>query len=204
MQQEIAVSGQQFTAYNYYGHKNTLIDYIPSVYLRVQKGRWFLQTEFRYAAPQATDRFSFSKRSGLDSNSTHFSSTTLQLQKTYYHQLPVSINYELLPHWSVGLGAMFSRFRGAVYQEQVSTTSLQTGNTDYRERILNVRNFNDSFLYKTKLHALLQTDYQWKRLSFGLRYARDLQPYIRFTQPSGTISEKRNYSLMVNAKWRLF
>ena len=51
--QQIPLAGQTFTPYSSQGRKASLADYLPSVYLRLEKEKkWFLQGEFRYGAPQ--------------------------------------------------------------------------------------------------------------------------------------------------------
>jgi hypothetical protein len=72
------------------------------------------------------------------------------------------------------------------------------------KQIIPMKHFNDSFLYKTQVHVLLQADYQWKRFSFGLRYTKDVQPYIKFTNPDGTVDEKRNQALQLMVRYRIW
>jgi len=56
-------------------------------------------------------------------------------------------------------------------------------NEHYNQRIIRVKHFTDSFLYKTHVHTFIQADYQWKRFSIGVSYTRDLQPYVRYAKP---------------------
>ena len=94
VQQQIPVGGQMITGYGKTGNTNALADYIPSVYLRMEKsGKWFAQTEFSYGAPQPVNDFSFKRKSVLDNNLTAITTTTVRLKKTYYHQMPLSFNY---------------------------------------------------------------------------------------------------------------
>jgi hypothetical protein len=50
----------------------------------------------------------------------------------------------------------------------------------------------------------LQTDYQWKRFSWGLRYLKDIQPYIKYTKPNGDINTKKNQALELVIRYRLW
>jgi hypothetical protein len=130
--------------------------------------------------------------------------TTLRLKKTYYHQLPLTFNYYIKPGWSVGIGGMYSRFYGAVTEREVRNTNVQTQAETVTKQITRVQHFTDSFLYKTQVHLLLQTDYRWKRFSFGLRYTRDLQPFIRYTMPDGKLSAEKGQSLQFIVRYRLW
>jgi hypothetical protein len=82
--------------------------------------------------------------------------------------------------------------------------NVQTRATSSVKEIIPVRQFTDSFLYKTQVHVLMQADYQWKKFSFGLRYTKDVQPYIRYTRPDGTVDEEKNQSLQLIVRYRLF
>src|SRR5205085_6995760 len=74
--QQIPVAGQKWVPYSSTGRKTSLADYIPSIYFRAEKqGRWFLQSEFRYGAPQQTKEFIFRKDVKTDTGSAHFTKT---------------------------------------------------------------------------------------------------------------------------------
>ena len=128
----------------------------------------------------------------------------MRLKKTYYHQLPVSFNYFLVSNLSVGIGGMYSHFYGAVTEKEITTFNTQTQAVSSIKQIIPVKHFTDSFLYKTQVHALLQADYHWKKFSFGLRYTKDIQPYIKYTRPDGTIDEEKNQSLQFILRYRLW
>jgi hypothetical protein len=203
--QQIPVGGQTGTAYTYKGNTNPLIDYIPSVYINLHKGqKWFIQGEFQYGTPQSVSDFSFSQHTKYDTAATTVTTTTDQLEKTYYHQLLLNFNYYLRPNWSIGLGGAYSRFHGAVTEEEAEATNVLTGAQTFARKIKPIEGFKDSFLYKTQVHVLLQTDYQWKRFSWGLRYLKDIQPYIKYTKPNGDINTKKNQALELVIRYRLW
>ncbi|MCW3073411.1 MAG: hypothetical protein JWP69_480 [Flaviaesturariibacter sp.] len=203
MQQQIRSSGQASYAKTYNG--NGLGDHIPSVYLRLHKGdRWFLQGEFRYGAPQLVPGFSYSQQSRYDTANNKVDVTRMQLKKLYYHQLPISINYSPVQNWLVGGGLVFSRFYRAVAEQQVESKNLATGIQTSMANTIRVPRFTDSFLYKTQVQFLVQTEYQLGRLSVGLRYKRDAQAYIRYTKPDGTILSERGEALEAILRFRLW
>ena len=203
LQQQIPLGGQKAVPYDYYGRTGSLSDYIPSVYLRVEKEeKWFVQGEFRYGAPQTLADFQYSRQTKIDSQ--NMTVTSFRLKKTYYHQLPLSFNYYVLPNFSVGIGGIYSRFHGAVSEKEVKKTDLQTQVETMSREIVNLQHFNDSFLYKTQVHALLQAEYHWKRFDFGLRYTKDVQPYIKYTQPDGHIDVKKNQTFQLLIRFRIW
>ncbi len=205
IQQQLPFMGQTSVPYNYYGRKNSLSDYIPSVYFRAEKkGKWFVMGEFRFGAPQSLKEFSFSRQTKFDTSSNLLTTTTTRLKKTYYHQLPLSFNYYVKPGWSVGIGGIYSRFYGAVTEREINNLDVHTQTETVTKQITRIQHFTDSFLYKTQLHLMLQTDVQWRRFTVGLRYAKDLQPYIKYTQPDGRINEEKNASFQLILRYRLW
>jgi hypothetical protein len=204
-QQLIPIAGQTAVPYSRYGRKSSSADYVPSVFVRLQKeNKWFVQTEFRYGAAQSVKEFSYNQNTKYDAVNNRVTITNMRLKKTYYHQLPVSFNYFLFPNLSLGVGGMYSHFYGAVTEKEITTFNTQTQATSTIKQIIPVRHFMDSFLYKTQVHALLQGDYYWKKFSFGLRYTKDMQPYIKYTKPDGTVDEEKNQSLQFIIRYRLW
>ena len=205
LQQLIPIAGQAAVPYNYYGSEGVLPDYTPSVFLQLhKKGKWFIMGEFRYGAAQSVKEFSYNQLTKYDAASMDVTTTTMRLKKTYYHQFPLSFNYYVIPNLSVGIGGMYSRFYGATTEKEINTRNVLTQTDATVKEIIPVKHFTDSFLYKTQVHTFIQADYHWKRFSFGLRYTRDLQPYIRYTKPDGTIDEKKNQSLQLMIRFRLW
>ena len=195
VQQQIPVAGQKTNAFNLNGNKNPLSDYIPSLFLRLEKeDRWYVQAEFSYASPQLVDDFSYSRQTLADS-AFRTVTTRLLLKKIFYHELPLTFNYYLRPRWSAGAGATYSWFYGAVTEKETATRNLQTQAGTVAKQIVPIGHYTDSFLYRSHTYLLVQTNYQWQNGSAGLRFSKDVQPYIRYTQPDGTVTNRRNWSL---------
>jgi hypothetical protein len=205
LQQQIPIAGQTTVPYSYYGRESSLADYIPSVFVQLQKEKkWFVMGEFRFGAAQSVKELSYNQNTKFDSSTMNVTMTTMRLKKTYYHQLPFSFNYYLKPNLSVGVGGMYSHFYGAVTEKETDTWNAQTQtNTNFKE-IIHIKHFTDSFLYKTQVHFLVQADYQWRKFSFGLRYTKDIQPYIKYTKPDGTVDEEKNQSLQLLIRYKLW
>jgi hypothetical protein len=204
LQQSIAFNGQQSSSYNYRGNRSALADHIPSVYLRLQRGKWFAQAEVNYSVPQPVEHFSFSQITRYDAAAFTLNTERFFIQKLYYHQLPFSINYSILPNWSVGAGGMYNLLAGAVTEQELLRRNVLTGAEATTKSLVPVKGYKDSFLYKSTAGILVQTDYQWKRLSVGLRYQKNLQPYIKYTKPSGEILDEKNSALQAILRFQLW
>ena len=201
--QFIPFDGEKPVPYDYFGRKSSLGDYIPSVYLRAMKPRWFIQSEFRYGAPNAVKEFVYSKKTTIDTFQN--TSTSLKtLKKTFYHQIPLTFHYFITKNWSVGVGIAYNKFTRAVRQEDVRlgfpgtiTDTLISSNI--------VQDGKDSAFVSHSFQWIAETQYRWKRFSLGLRFAQGLQPYIKYTDPeSGLPAEKRNQSLNAFLRYDLW
>lgn len=204
LQQPIAFGGQQTSTYNLQGKQNKFSAHIPSVYLRLQKGRWFLQGELHYKVAQPVRPFSFSQVSLYDGASNTLLTERLSVQKLYYHQVPISINYNVLPQWSLGAGVVYNRFAGAVIGQETQERNVITGSESLTRRVVPVKGYKDSFLYKSTTGFLVQSDYHLGRFSLGLRYTANLQPFIKYTQPDGVVLNEKNQVLQAILRFRLF
>ncbi len=205
LQQQIPVGGKSVVGYNANGKQSFFADYLPGVYLRVEKqNKWFVQGEFNYSAPQPINEFAYARKTTLDSRITNFITKSQRLKKAYYHQLPLNFNYYIMPHWSTGVGGIYSILHRAVTEQQFTTRNISTQQEIVSTSIVPISGYTDSFLYKSQLQWMLQTNYQWKRFSFGVRYIRDAEPFIRFTHPTGEPEEKKNWSLQFILRFRLW
>lgn len=203
LQQQIPIAGQTSTPYNYYGRKGSLADYIPSVYVRLHRDeKWYVQGEFRYGAPQSVKEFPYSQKTVSDSSLFSTTTTTLRLKKTFYHQLPVSFNYYVLPHWSLGTGILYSRFHGAVTEQDIEQRTAQR-DTVFK-KVIHIPSSTDSFFTRSQVQILFQTEFTWRRLSLSVRYTRGLQPYIRYRDAAGTVQEQTNQSFDAALRFRIW
>lgn len=206
--QQLPVAGQQLTPYNSLGRKGSIADYIPSVYFRVnKKDRWFAQAEFRYGAPQYIKEFEYRQKIVPDTgqNPAISTVTSSKLKKTYYHQLPLTFNYIVLPNWSVGAGIQWNKFYGLVSEKAVairdnlSQQDTVVSKVVVRESIDSATEFKKSYWL-----GVIETQYQWKRFSLGARYTFGLQPYIEFTLPGGSQQKERSQSIQVFLRYQLW
>lgn len=204
--QLLPVAGQKLTPYNSQGRKSSLADYIPSVYFRMQKNnKWFLQSEFRYGAPQYNREILYQQKGVTDTFGITSTITSTKLKKTFYHQLPVSFNYFVLPGWSVGAGFTWNKFTAAVSEQDVVRRTIATGSDTVISlgTILNNRSADSNFA-KSYFQAIIETQYKWKRFSLGARYSFGLQPYLTFTLPGGATQQEKNKSLQVFLRYDIW
>lgn len=197
--QPFAINGESAVPYSRNGRKGSLTDYIPSLYLRFNREKkWFLQSEFRFGVPQFSRSYTY-RTEKIDTVTL----ASYQLKKTYYHQVPVSFNYYILPGLSIGTGIMYSRFSTAVSEERITRDVGAAADSLISTGI--IRDRTDSNFTKHNFQWLAEVQYQWKRFSFGARLSQDLKPFIRYTdQVSGTPVSKKNMAFNVFVRYELW
>lgn len=206
LHQQIPIAGQKWVTYGSLGRKGILTDYIPSINFRMEKqDRWFLQTEFRYGAPQHTKQFTYEEVTRLDSASQSIITTSTMLKKTFYHQVPLTFNYYVVPGWSVGTGVQWNKFHSAVAEQDVRKQIPGTNNDSLiSQKIFKVSADTTGSLEKSWFQGIIQTQYQWKRFSIGARYSFGLEPYIKFTLPNLPLQQEKNSSLQIFLRYELW
>ena len=206
LHQQIPISGQEWTTYGSLGRKGILSDYIPSINFRMEKEkRWFLQSEFRYGAPQHTKQVTYSQKISIDTQTQVVTTNSSVLKKTFYHQVPVTFNYYVLPGWSVGAGVQWNKFYSAVAEQDLKKRIPGTAiDSVISKNIVKVSNDSSTALVKSWWQGVVQTQYQWKRFSIGARYSFGLQPYIKFRLPNQPLQEEKNNSLQIFLRYELW
>jgi hypothetical protein len=204
--QLLPVNGQSLTPYNSLGRKGTLMDYIPSLIFRVNKEeKWFIHSEFRYGAPQQTKDIVYKFSTDTNHSTQKVTNTSTRVKKTYYHQLPLTFNYYILPGMSLGAGVSWNRFNSAISERDIIIRDLQTGlDTAFGPtEILRTRRADSNFV-KSYWQAVIEASYKRNKFSAGLRYAFGLQPFIRFTLPGGLQQEEKNSSLQLFIRYEFW
>jgi hypothetical protein len=201
--QPIPLDGESSVPYNFYGRKGTLSDYIPSAYLRLYRNdKWFVHGEFRYGAPQTVKPFEY-KKEIIDSTPVMSITANFRLKKTYYHQVPFSIHYFVLPKLSVGAGVIFNRFTGALADKDIYRRG--GGQIDTLLSSALVKEKNDTRFAANHLQWSAEINYNWKRFFIGGRFSRDINPFIKYTDPTtGAPVEKKLQALNVFLRYDLW
>ena len=205
LHQQIPITGQEWTTYGSLGRKGILSDYIPSINFRMEKqNRWFLQTEFRYGAPQHTKQITYNQKISIDTQTQIVTTNSTVLKKTFYHQVPLTFNYYILPNWSIGTGIQWNKFYSAVAEQALSRRSPGSADSVISKNIISVRQDSAGEFVKSWTQGILQSQYQWKRFSIGVRYSFGLEPYIKFTLPGQPTQEEKNSSLQFFLRYELW
>ncbi len=207
LQQQIPFSRQKATPYTYYGRKGSVADYIPAPFLRLYKDKkWFVQLEFRYGAPQLVRATPYSQQIFRDSGVgvLYRRTITTTLRKTFYHQVPLSFNYYVLPRWSVGSGFLYSKFYRAISEVEDVKRNVTSQEEVVTKKITFTGSDSSGVFSKSQLHVLFQTEYQWKHFGVGLRYTKGLQPFIKYTDVNGRPKEDKNQALQLFLMYQLW
>ncbi|MEO7047183.1 MAG: hypothetical protein ABI091_17905 [Ferruginibacter sp.] len=206
LHQQIPVNGQTLTPYNSLGRKGTLRDYIPSVYVRLNKNdKWFIQSGFRYGAPQNNKATLFDQQIDSVPFSSKIQTASTSIKKTYYHQLPLTFNYFITPNWSFGTGVVWNKFYSAITEQNaVQHDYISGADSIIKQGFISRRNKADSNFSKSFFQGLIETQYKWKRFSFGISYAQGLQPYIKFKLPGEAEKKERNSSFQIFIRYEIW
>lgn len=206
LQQLIPVDGQKATPYNASGRKGSLGDYIPSVYARVYHGKKMLQVEFKYGAPQYAKEVAYDKKIIFHDSTTGTTiSNVSRVKKTYYHQLPVSFHYSVLPNFTIGGGFVWNRFQSAVVQQETQSSAGASVDSLVSSKLVTLKRDSATAFAKSYFQFMAEAQYTWKRFSIGARYAWGFQPYLTISSSvNGQQQKERNASLNIFIRFELW
>jgi hypothetical protein len=208
--QQLPLSGQSTVPYSTSGRQHSFSDYVPSVYIRAtRKNRWFIEGEFRYGAPQNNKQTRYQVKQIKDQlplDTSNFSQYSYTLKRTFYHQVPLSFNYYVLPNLSVGSGLIWNHFVSAVSQTEFVRGNEFFGIYDTTRRVTITRQTTDSSgaFKKSYLQAQFSLQYQWRRWSIGGKYILGLQPFIEYTLPGQPTRREKNQSFQLYLHFRVW
>jgi hypothetical protein len=191
-----------------YTKSSLVTDYIPSVYVRIQPAKkWFVEAELKYKAPQYIQEQLY--KTSVSDLPLNYTTSSYVLKKVYYNQIPISFNYYIIPHLSIGAGVIYNNFAGQTTQQDIAKKLYGTaGSSDSiisSSTISNRSNDSSVTFTKNSFQALVQSQYDWRRWSIGVRYAIGLQPYIKYKDPiSGSPIEKTSNALTVFIRFELW
>lgn len=117
----LPVSNQEMSTVSIKGERNTLIDFVPSVYLRYHfNEKWHIESAFQFSSPQYTSAHKLaSEFKTIDPNKKE--ENAIWLNKLYYLNVPVSVHFSPLPHLTVGTGIQYSHLRRSLFEEEVAS-----------------------------------------------------------------------------------
>ncbi|RYZ22715.1 MAG: hypothetical protein EOO16_08090 [Chitinophagaceae bacterium] len=204
LHEALSVNGANVWMKDYRGRSNPITEHVPALWLRAERGRWSLTAEARFHAPQYVPELIFAQKTRWDTGGHAVLTQRDALRKVWYHHFGATVGFRVWKGWSIGAGAQYSLLHQA-YAERRYIWSDYSGNIQsVNAEARPIKGFRDTFLYKTQWQVLLQTEYNWKRWSLGLRYRADLEPYIRYTRPGGAVADKRNDAVEAILRFRLW
>jgi len=112
------MSNQEMSTLNINGKKNTLIDFIPSVFAQYHfNNKWYVETGFQYSSPQYTpDVKLFS--SCVDVAVGKRKERAVWLNKLYYMNIPLSVHFKPVRGVAVGTGIQYSHLKRSILMDE--------------------------------------------------------------------------------------
>ncbi|MFL5740083.1 MAG: hypothetical protein ACJ75B_07690 [Flavisolibacter sp.] len=205
----LPASQQEMSTVNINGKSNSLIDYLPSVYVQYHFNKKLLiESELQFISPQYTPDLKLATRS-YDYTGSAYKEHEVRLNKLYYLNLPVSVSYSPISHFSIGAGLQYSYLKRSVLEEEDcqwqkngndwamvwDTKSIKVKSNPHKESNGNGNSGNNPVVLtqadtvarsfrSTDWRMLFHASYSWNRLNIGLRFSRGLNNYIH-TQVTG-------------------
>jgi hypothetical protein len=112
------MSNQEMSTININGKKNTLVDFIPSVFAQYHlNNKWYVETGFQFSSPQYTpDLKLFS--SCVDVAVGKRKESAVWLNKLYYMSVPLSVHFKPFNRFSVGAGIQYSFLKRSLLMDE--------------------------------------------------------------------------------------
>ena len=149
-------------------------------------------------------KIQYHQKTMVNYSSHQLTVNTLSLKKMFYHQVPLSFNYYLRPHLSVGTGSVYNILYKAISNDKRITTDYANNQQQTITTQILATRYNDSFFYRSTFQWLLQAQYDWKRWEVGLRYQKDVQPFMKYIKPTGEKKEEKSSLLNILVRFRLY
>ncbi|UAY50959.1 hypothetical protein [Ferruginibacter albus] len=190
----------------YPDNKSTVsaVDYIPSGFVRYYPVKnWFVQFEFKYAAPQLINEFMY--RSQLINQPYNVVATTYVLREAYYNQFHLSADYMPVKNLLVGAGVTYNAFSSAITQQTVLKKPYGMPDSLISFTIIRDKNQQNAVYFTDFIQWHVEAEYKWKRFYIGARFAQALPPYVKFIDPFAIApAEKKSNTLIAFVKYELW
>ena len=147
--------------------------------------------------------FTYSRITSLNYYEGELSTATLQLKKIFYHKASIGFHHYISKHFSAGVGVDYHLLYRAITESRLTIKQLPDQAETSSSQLLPA-GYQDSFLYRSLAGMQVQVNYHWRKFSFGLRYSADLQPFIKYTEPSGEIATRKDKRLEILARYRIW
>jgi hypothetical protein len=208
--QFFTVGSQQHSDYNSSGTSGVLSDYIPVPIVRAYfNKKLYIQLEAQFNTPQYTKSLLASQVIKSDSVGgipiTRPSQNSIFIKKLFYFNIPLSVHYSPLNNFYIGAGVQFSRLTNGVglFEDKGLTSTGFDSLT-----LSKVQSFKKDPVYKeiktNEWRFLLDANYQWKNLVFGVRYNQALNNFINVQISSTQVTQARNSSVQLYLRYILW
>ena len=112
------MSGQEMSTLNINGKKNTLVDFIPSVFAQYHlNDKWYAETGFQYSSPQYTPGLKLFS-SCVDVAVGKRKERAVWLNKLYYMNIPLTIHFQPINGFSIGTGIQYSHLKRSILMDE--------------------------------------------------------------------------------------
>jgi hypothetical protein len=214
----LPVSNQEMSTVNMNGNRNTLIDFLPSVYAQYHfNKKWYVESSFQFSSPQYISNHKLASVT-KEINPNRKEENAVWLNKLYYLNLPVSLHYKVLPRLTVGSGIQYSYLRRSIFADETAVWEKEGANWRKSSSEKSIAVKSNAAVKKEKANAnrpggsttpvpltivdtaaqnlkssdlrfLVDVNYNLKRLNMGISFQVGLNNYIN--------SKSGNYVLPV-------
>ncbi len=207
LNQFFAVGDQQKSNFNADGNSGSISDYIPVPELRYYFHKWlYLQAEAQINSPQYTKTLLAGQGIKAANNSGQAAVQSVFIKKLFYFNIPISIHFSPIKNLFLGAGLQYSMLTNgvALFQDTRLIGGFVSNVVSLQDSTLIVSrlgNFKHDSSYRqlrtNEWRFLLDLNYQWKRVTIGVRYNQAFSDFINIQVSPVNITQAQNRSLQL-------
>jgi hypothetical protein len=212
LNQFFVVGNQDKTNYNSSGTTGNLSDYIPVPVGRFYFHKWFyVQAEAQFNTPQYTKTLLIGQ--GEKNSFNQSSIQSVFVKKLFYFNIPLSVHYSPVKNLFIGAGLQFSLLTNGVGLVQDTHTFLGpppsvVNPSDTAFISASVQNIKSDSSYRelktSEWRFLVDVNYQWKRLTLGLRYNQAFSDFVNVRISTANITQAHNSSMQLYIRYMIW
>jgi len=208
LNQFFTIGSQQHSGYNSGGTVGAVSDYIPVPFIRWNISKnLYLQLEGQINTPQYTKQL-LAKHEIINDTSRPGQVTennSVYINKLFYFNIPLSINYSLFQNFYAGAGLQFSQLTNGVGLFEGQEYSPLSPDTLSNSKYASIK---EDPVYKEiktiEWRILFDANYQWQNLILGVRYNQALTNFINVRISSTQVTQARNSSIQLYLRYILW
>jgi len=139
----------------------------------------------------------------VDSFATQTHSYRYTVQKTFYHQIQLGINYSVTSKIDLGTGVQFNFFKNAIVKKDYVLKDLVLNKETIINSYLMVAR-DDSFFTSKHIDLTLQVNDHFKLFDLGLKGGMPLSSLLNYQDPSGKLNQEKSWYLNFYLRAPLF